>query len=211
MEQKSNSQLVPSGTWTSKELEVLKEYEEQGVRPIAASLSSQMFNLFLEGYSCAEIAKINKGISEGDILYSRKKYNWDEERDNYLIQLQNQVTQKILKQKMESVEFLTNALSVIHKEHKDVMLKFLQTGNIDDLPKIGSLRAYKEIVETIAKITGEDSIKKVKFEGKVQQETTVKTEGGSVNLQLTPDLQTKLLKALAEEAQNQNKGNKKSE
>lgn len=208
----SNAQLVPVGEWTSKELQVLQEYEQKGVRPLAPSLAGQMFNLFLEGYSCADIAKLNKGLTEGDILFARKKYNWDTERDNYMIQVKNQVTQKVFKQKMESVEFLTNMLSVIHKEHKDVMLRFLQTGNPEDLPKIGSLRTYKEIIETLAKITGEDSVKKLKVDGKIQQETTIKGDGSAnVNIPLTPELQTKLLQALVESSQQDTKGKKKSE
>lgn len=208
----SNAQIVPVGDWTSKELEVLQDYEQKGVRPLAPSLAGQMFNLFLEGYSCADIAKLNKGLTEGDILFARKKYNWDSERDNYMIQIKNQVTQKVLKQKMESVEFLTNMLSVIHKEHKDVMLRFLQTGNVEDLPKIGSLRTYKEIIETLAKITGEDSVKKLKVDGKIQQETTIKNDGSaSMNIPLTPELQTKLLQALVESSQQDTKGKKKSE
>jgi hypothetical protein len=208
----SNTQVAPVGDWTSKELEVLRDYEQKGVRPLAPSLAGQMFNLFLEGYSCADIAKLNKGLTEGDILFARKKYNWDSERDNYMIQIKNQVAQKVLKQKMESVEFLTNMLSVIHKEHKDVMLRFLQTGNVEDLPKIGSLRTYKEIIETLAKITGEDSVKKLKVDGKIQQETTVKSDGSaSMNIPLTPELQTKLLQALVESSQQDTKGKKKSE
>lgn len=208
----SNAQIVPVGDWTSKELEVLQDYEQKGVRPLAPSLAGQMFNLFLEGYSCADIAKLNKGLTEGDILFARKKYNWDSERDSYMIQIKNQVTQKVLKQKMESVEFLTNMLSVIHKEHKDVMLRFLQTGNVEDLPKIGSLRTYKEIIETLAKITGEDSVKKLKVDGKIQQETTIKNDGSaSMNIPLTPELQTKLLQALVESSQQDTKGKKKSE
>jgi len=208
----SNAQIVPVGDWTSKELEVLQDYEQKGVRPLAPSLAGQMFNLFLEGYSCADIAKLNKGLTEGDILFARKKYNWDSERDNYMIQIKNQVAQKVLKQKMESVEFLTNMLSVIHKEHKDVMLRFLQTGNVEDLPKIGSLRTYKEIIETLAKITGEDSVKKLKVDGKIQQETTIKSDGSaSMNIPLTPELQTKLLQALVEGSQQDIKGKKKSE
>lgn len=198
--------------WSQKEIKTLQEYEAGGVRPLAPSLAGQMFSLFLEGYSCSDIAKLNKGLTEGDILYARKKYNWDVERDHYMIQLQNQTAQKVLKQKMESVEFLTNMLSVIHKEHKDVMLRFLQTGNVDDLPKIGSLRTYKDVIETLAKITGEDSIKKVKFEGKINQETVIKSDT-PVNgvIQLTPELQTKLLKALVDEVQSSNKGTKQNE
>lgn len=199
MEQNSNNLPVLTG-WSKRELESLEQTKEIGAKPISPTLAAQMYNLFLEGYTCSDIAKLNKGFTEGDILYCRQKYNWDQQRDEYAQQLTMQVQQKMMKQKLESVEYLTNMLSVIHKEHKEVMLKFLQTGNIDDLPKIGSLKTYKDILEALAKVTGEDSVKKVKFEGKVQHDGTVKTEASSA-IVISPELQTKLLRALAAESE----------
>ncbi len=210
MDSKSNNQVAIVGDWTVKELDTLKAIEESGAKPISTTLATQMFQLFLEGYTCAEIAKQNKGFTEGDILYCRKKYKWDNERDEYVIQLNNQIKQKIMKQKLESAEFLTNMLSVIHKEHRDVMLKYLQTGNPDDLPKIGSLRTYKEVVEILSKITGEDSTKRIKLDAKIQQDTNVKVENPG-GLQLSPELQTKLLKALSDLSEQDSRGKKKSE
>lgn len=216
MEKKSeeSTQIVPYGNWTKRELEVLAESNDDGYKPISTTLASQMYTLFLEGYSCLEISKQNKGFTEADILYCRKKYQWDEQKDNYVFGLNDQIRQKLTKQKLESVEFLTNMLAVIHKEHRSVMLKFLQTGNPEDLPKIGSLRTYKEIVETLAKITGEDQVKKLKIDGKIQQDTNVKVEGAGAILNLPPEIQTKLLQALltqSEETDAKMKGKKKTD
>ena len=197
MESNSNNlPAVPVG-WTQRELEVLKTTEVVGAKPISATLSSQMFSLFLEGYSCAEIVKQNKFFTEGDILYCRKKYKWDEERDRYAADLNDQIKQKLTKQKLESVEYLTNLLAIIHKESKSAVLKYLQTGNTDDLPAIGSLKTYKDIVETLSKITGEDSVKKIKIDGKITNETTLKADK---SLSINPELQTQLLKMLSSQA-----------
>ncbi|MCS7092613.1 MAG: hypothetical protein NZM26_04645 [Patescibacteria group bacterium] len=182
--------------WSQREIELLENVKEIGAKPISPTLAAEMYNLFLEGYSCAYIAKMNKGFSEGDILYCRYKYEWDRQRDDYAKQLTAQVQQKLFKQKLESVEYLTNMLAVIHKEHKETMLRFLQTGNLEDLPKIGSLKTYKDILEALAKVTGEDSVKKLKLEGKVQHDGVIKTEQTAISI--SPDLQTKLLQALAE-------------
>jgi len=201
MEQKSdNKDLAVLPGWTKREMELLNETVSNGIKPIAPTLAAQMYNLFAEGYSCSEIAKQNKGFNEGDILYCRQRFKWDDQRDEYALHLTNLVQQRMLKQKMESVEYLTNMLSVIHKADKDLMLKFLQTGNIDDLPKIGSLRTYKDIVETLAKITGESNIKKLKIDGRIEQETTIRNEGASP-IQIAPELQTKLLELLAKESE----------
>lgn len=184
--------------WSKKDIAKLNDVIETGAKPVSPTLASQMYQLFAEGYPISEIVRMNKGFTESDILYCRYKYQWDDKRNEYALQLTNQVQQKMVKQKLESVEYLTNMLAVIHKEGKDLMLKFLQTGNMEDLPKIGSLRQYKDIVEILAKITGEDSVKKVKFEGKVQQETTIKADQ-SANAPINEQLQTKLLEILAKE------------
>lgn len=201
MEQNSENKdlAVVLPGWTTKEMEALKTVQDNGAKPIAPTLSAQMYNLFIEGYTCADIARLNKGFSEGDILYCRQKYKWDEQRDDYAQQLTRQMQQKLIKQKLESMEYLTNMLSVIHKEHKDIMLKFLQTGNVDDLPKIGSLKTYKDIIETLSKITGEDSIKRVKVDGKIQQDVNV-TNNSPTPISISSELQTKLLQILAKDA-----------
>jgi len=195
----STELTVPSG-WSKREVEVLGVTTSNGIKPISPTISSQMYNLFLEGYTCAIIAKLNKGFSEGDVLYCRQKFKWDDQRDEYALQLTNQVQQKVIKQKLESIEYLTNILSVIHKAERDTTLKFLQTGNTDDLPNIGSLKTYKDVIETLAKITGESNTKKLKLEGMIQQETTIKNESGS-GIQITPELHTKLLEILARDSE----------
>jgi hypothetical protein len=58
MPKKAESFLNP------KELDVWQKAEEKGHLPISPSLSADMFNLFLEGYSCAEIAKRNHPLKE---------------------------------------------------------------------------------------------------------------------------------------------------
>ena len=161
--------------FSEKEKELLSKVLVDGVRPISPVLAAQFFELFLEGYSCAAIAKNNGTFREADILYLRNKYNWDEQRDRYAQDLQNQIHGKLIKQKLESIEFLTNMLAVTHKEHKEKMLKYLQTGKEDDKPDnwITGPSSYKGILEAIQKLTGEDRIttQKVKSESKVTVES----------------------------------------
>lgn len=182
--------------WSQKELELVKRAETEGSKPISPILSAQFFELFLEGYSCSEIAKKNRGLSEADILICRKKYKWDEEKDKYAYDLTRQVREKLMKQKLESLEFLTNMLAVTHKEHREKMLKYLQTGRDEDKPEnwVKSPNSYKQILETIQKITGEDRV----TTQKVTSESTVKVEGSiHTTAALHPELQAKLLKKLS--------------
>lgn len=179
---------------TERERQVYAEVEQRGVRPIASSLSAQMFQLFLEGYSCSEIAKINKGLTEGDIVYCRIKNNWDVERDRYAEDLHKQIREKLLKQKLESLEFLTNMLAVTHKEHRDQTLKYLQTGNPDDKPQtwVNGSSSYKAVLEAIQKLTGEDKVQKQHIT--TESTVTVKTDG--LLKDITPEKRLSILKKI---------------
>jgi hypothetical protein len=200
----TNNNPITIVGWTEQECKLLAEIEANGIRPISATLATQLFNLFKEGYNCADIAKQNKGLSEGDILYCRKKFDWDNKRDKYLFELQVQAQGKLMRQKFESMIHLTDMLSVIHKEQKDQVMKFLQTGDTEDFPKFQSIKFYKDIIETLSKVTGEDRIQKHKIEGHIQQDTTIRNVGEPTS-KISNELQAKLLRAMANSVKIDNK------
>lgn len=182
-----------------KELELVKRAEIEGSKPIALSLSMQMLSLFLEGYSCNEIAKQNKGLAEIDILVCRKKYNWDEQKDKYIYDLTCQMREKLTKSKLESIEWATNALAVFHKSEKEQQMKYLQSGKEEDKPEniIKTTGAYKQMQDILQTITGENRV----TTQKVTTDSFVKVEGSIQTVALlNPELQAKLLKKLAEPA-----------
>lgn len=182
--------------FSERELELIKHTRETGMKAIAPSLSSQMFQLFLEGYSCAEIAKMNPPFGEGDILICREKFNWDKEKDLYIMELQNRVKDKLLKTKLESLDFLTNTLSASHKYYNQKMLKYIQTGKEDDKPEnlIAGPKAYKDIVESITKLTGEDRI----TTQNINKSVVVETKKSDSAIDITPQDRKEKLKKLIE-------------
>lgn len=195
VEQQDAPVTIPG--FSPDEMRLLKEIEEKGAKPISPTLAAQMFTLFVDGYSCGEIAKHNKTFTEGDILYCRKKYNWDSERDKYMSNLTVQIRERLQKAKLESVEFLTNMLSVMNKKHKDQALRYLQTGNSEDLPEfqINTIKGYKEVIETLSKVTGEDKVQKHLIHGEINQNVNVSTDKPAPSM--TQELQSKILRALA--------------
>lgn len=181
--------------FSAREKDVLVKTEKDGIIPIAATRAAQMFELFLEGYTCQAIAKINAPFREGDILYLRKRYEWDRNRDEFTYNLQVQMSTKLAKAKLESLEFITNQMAVVHKEFREKSLKYLQTGKEEDKPEhwISSPAAYKGLLEAMQKITGEDRVtsQNIRSEAKVTLESNV-----PVTI-INPELQTKMLKKLA--------------
>ena len=182
--------------FTEKEREILAETEDKGAKPVSPGMSAQMLELFMESYSCAEIAKMNKdkGLTEGDILVCRKKYKWDEQKEQYAVDLNRQVREKLIKSKLEAIEFLTNTLAITHKVNNEKIKKYLQTGKEEDLPEDISWaknpNAYRTLWETIQKITGEDRVQKQ--ETKSEQKIIFESNGNA----LTKSQQSALLKKL---------------
>lgn len=181
--------------FSEKEKKLLAEVEEEGARPVSPTLAMQLFELFLEGYSCAAIAKINSPFREGDILFLRKKFKWDEEKDAYAYKLQVQMRDKLIKTKLESLEFLTNSLAVIHKMSKEKQLRYLQTGKEEDIPEtwITGPAAYKSMLEAVQKLTGEDRV----TTQNIKSESKVTVESNQPITLIGNELQSKMLKKLA--------------
>lgn len=181
------------------ETELYELAVNEGFKPISTTLSMQMYQLFLEGYTCKDIAKVNSSFSEKDIVYFRVKNNWDAEKEEYALKLRLQVQDKMAKQKLESVEFLTNMLAVTHKQQREQMLRYLQSGKAEDLPEtwIKGSKGYKETIEILQKITGEDKVSKHKIES--ESNINITTNGGEVSSPMLDKIQDALLKRLSKE------------
>jgi len=214
MDEKSNKSILEGGNapppvpvpdakaddtslFTPSEKEALAFVEKEGIRGIGATLANEMFNLFLEGYTCSDIAKLNAQLKlrEGDVLYLRKRYRWDHYRDEYIYNLQTQMGPRLAKTKLEALETLMLHLAVAGKDFNPKAKRFLQTGKEEDKPDYwaGSPTAFKAIIETIAKITGEDRVQN----HNIKSESRVVVESTQPVTIINPELQTKVLRKLA--------------
>jgi hypothetical protein len=191
--------------FNSRELELLKEAEDTGSKPISATLAAQMYHLFLDGYDCKEIARINPAFTEKDILVCRNRNNWDEDAREYTKNLSKQIEERLLKNRLESIEYITNHMSVVHKDFRDKTLKFLQTGKEEDKPEVWakSPMGYKSLLETLQKLTGEDRTTKTKIENKNSQDINVTITNTTQDL--SSDDAAKILSVIAEAKRNKGK------
>lgn len=152
--------------WSKSEIDTLQMALNEGVRPISASLASQMYNLFEAGYSAQEIADRNPPFELKDVLYVRWKRQWDTKVLEKMNSLLQRVHHKSKMVRLQAVEYLFNHMEVLHKRYGDLMIKYLQTGREEDLPNLPSLKMYKDIVEVLQKLTGED--RKLQIKGDIQ-------------------------------------------
>jgi hypothetical protein len=128
--------------------------------PLALSTALKMYELFLLGHSCEEIARANENrFSLGLILDARIRHNWDERRRAHLDHIYNDVGELVRQRQTESAVFLGDILAVAHKEYGNKFRKYLQSGDPNDLDndmKVTSITTYKRTVEALMKVTGQD-------------------------------------------------------
>lgn len=161
------TQTDPRDLLPPEERDLLAHYEEtvlsqDPARTLAASTASKFFQLFLNGYSPREIQALNPSFPLGMIIHARVKFRWDEERDKHIKEMLERVREKVMCTQLESMHFLTDVLSAMHKLYGNKVKKFLQTGNEEDLKgaELGVLFNYTKAFDLVAKLTGNDKDRK---------------------------------------------------
>jgi hypothetical protein len=100
-----------------RELSAYKWALNNGSPELSTDLQTKLFGLFLQGTSCADIAKFNPGITLAQILVARVRWDWDERRAEYIEQLQSNAMARLAQVTMEGVDFVSSLLAAHHKEY----------------------------------------------------------------------------------------------
>jgi len=147
-------------------------YLECNQAPLSPSLSAQLFELFLTGKSCEEIRRLNPAIGLGQIVAARLKGEWDLRRDEYANSLLDKTMDRVKQSTLESALLVCDMLSVANKEHGEALRKYLQSGDVKELPpfRINSMQSFKYAVEVLQKLSGQDRQQQVKVSGTVNHE-----------------------------------------
>ena len=124
----------------------------------APSLEAQWFQLFLEGYTASEIQRLNPQYPLGMVLHAQVKYGWDARKDDYAVQLQQRVMEKLMRTQLEAVNFVSDLIAASHKRYGEKVKRYIQTGDekLLDGVEIASLGSYRGAIETLHKLTGQD-------------------------------------------------------
>ncbi len=145
-----------------REQEAHEKYLRGGGAPLAPSTAGKFFELFLQGHSCEEIAKLNPGFGLGIVVKARLDHHWDDLRNEHMLELMKGIRSRVQQSHLEAVVFAADAMAVYHKLMGDKFKKFLQTGDPAELGefKNASFRTYKDFVDMLLKLTGQDGAKK---------------------------------------------------
>jgi hypothetical protein len=131
--------------------------------PISPSTQAQMFQLYLQGKGCEEIRRLNPGFTLGSIVAARVLGKWDAARARHMESLFVNIRQRVQQAAMETTDALCDYLAAKNKFMRDRVLRYIQTGDeslIEGL-KLGDIKGYKELVEALMKVTGQDQNKKL--------------------------------------------------
>ncbi len=149
--------------FTDREKGIYLEWQELKTKaPLSTTTSLQLYELFLAGYSCEEIARLNQNkFPVGMILESRVRHTWDDRRTQHLAELYGGIYDKVKQTQTEAVAFVADLLAAAHRKHGDKLKRFLQSGDPADLGafSIDTMTSYKTASDTLMKLTGQDKEK----------------------------------------------------
>lgn len=178
-----------------RELQALHRFRSSQQAPLAPDTQAKLFKLFLNGKTTSEIQRLNPQFTFGQIVNARVMGEWDRRFNEHLDELLNNTASRVRQVTMESINFVCDLLSVTHQMHSDRIKKFLQTGDPSELGtlQINSLQGYKQGVELLQKLTGQDKQQNVKVDGTI----THKAEAPSHANQPSPEEAANILQLLA--------------
>lgn len=144
---------------TERERLAYDVYVEVRRPALAVSTAGQFFQLFLNGCSCEEIVRLNPGFPLGAVVQARIDCNWDQLHDEHRSSMMDRVRERVQQVSLETIERLANEMSASNKLTNDRVLKYLQTGDVQELAgtSIGGIQHLQRTLEMLMKLTGQDT------------------------------------------------------
>lgn len=130
----------------------LRAYKTAGAVQPPESL--KLYEMYMVGCSYHEIHQQFNNYDLGQIILTGALQKWGSDREKTQGSLRDRVRSKVIKSVIEQTDFLTSMLSVASAEHIEQMRNYIMDP-VNNLPpnlRIKSIKEYKEVTETLAKI-----------------------------------------------------------
>ena len=140
---------------TQQEIEAGEKYlrKNKTFGAIPSVESVKVYELYIIGCSFAEIQNQFPQYELGQIVLTAALQKWASDRERMHSTLRDRVKAKVVKSVIEQTDFLTAMLSVASAEHMKQMRDYILDPNSPKPSlRITSIKDYKEITETLAKI-----------------------------------------------------------
>ena len=203
--QNQSESLAEVDNLSAEERSAFDRWLSQDKPPISVGTSARMYEAYLNGASCKEIAKLHPGFEFGAIVHARLRDKWDAQLNDHRAALFEAIWQRVMQIQMEAIGFTADQLAAAHKRDGDKIKKFLMSGDereLGDASYVTGIRSYKDMIAVLLALTGQDKKQgpstpmavQVNVDGKAAEGTSVKaifTEKPP-----TEDQAERLLKAL---------------
>lgn len=163
-----NELLAPEPTTdlSPVDLEKVRAFREEGMPGLYKLEESQiarMMDLYLDGKPYSQISRITR-ISKTTIMFLSDKFNWFALRQDYLVELEANMRNRVIESKLVSQDFLLQLSHAWQKKIGKNITQFLATGdekyaNEIDLKEVDK---YLKTIEILHKISSENAAGKNK-------------------------------------------------
>lgn len=139
----------------------LLEHKTAGVIPELEA--AKLFEMFLLGESITRLAQTFPQYPLGQIAFTAAYKEWPKDRDKMLCTLKDRVQAKVVKSVLDQVDFLTTMMAVANSEHLESMVNYCKDPVNNPKPslRITTIKEYRDLVETLAKLVTNTSSEKV--------------------------------------------------
>ena len=184
-------------TFTDEELEILNKYLLKKEKLLSPTTSTKLLDLYYEGHSIEHINELFPQWSVGALLSARHTYEWDKQKEKYIQDMMDQFRGRLVKSKLESVNYLMSQLTLTHKEFAKEMDAYIKDPSEENLPKmrIKGNREYREMMKALQEALALGDKQPAAGGGQVL--VNVNAAEGSV-IQISQGEQSKILETLAE-------------
>ena len=140
---------------TQQEIELGEKYlrKHKTAGALSQIESLKVYELYMVGCSFNEIQAQFPQHDMGQIVLTAALQRWALDREQMHSTLRDRVRAKVIKSVIEQTDFLTTVLSVASTEHMKEMRDYIvDPSNPKPVLRIKSIKEYKEVTETLAKI-----------------------------------------------------------
>jgi hypothetical protein len=177
-------ELLPNPNLNLREQSALDEYRASGKPPLSPRTSAELLALYLNGYTCEELAKLHPTLGLGIIVQARCEHKWDIEKDAYVEALMSSARQTVTKAQLEAIRFAADGVSVYHKLVGNKFRSFLRNGQEEELSGFEmSFANYQKFIALLMQLTGQDEKKPGKISGEIQHTVSIEKPGQVVDVQ----------------------------
>lgn len=163
-----STSLVKTDILNKTELDAFLEWEASEELPLSPIAGARLYDRFLHGSTCVEIAALNPGISLGHIVQARLTQEWDRRRDEYVDDLMKVTEQKHKQVALETINFVSDLLSANNARFNNKLQRYLKSGQEKDLEDLAmNLKQFKEMSELHHKLLSTQTEKRTVVSGEV--------------------------------------------